>query len=297
MVDAQGLTVEWVDHRGKTWNLSTGEQGVLLATGQDDFHLSSVDHTWWRGDSQWGGVRYKRAEPSLKVFVGLGLEDWHYYELADEWWSQANSPLREGTLRVTRPDGIVRELRARLRDTPGTQWEYDPGRGLVDQPAEAWLLAGSSPFWSGEEQYVRLKGSDLYGSGTPFYGPSGAAWPLYIGSSTAFGDAYISNTGQGPLWLTWTLHGPMTGASFGVSDGVLTYSGSLSASETVVVTTEPGDRRAFEVNTGDSRYGNLTGSYAAVPPGMRVNLVMDASGMTKDSYIEVSSREQFVRPF
>ncbi|RAV34260.1 hypothetical protein [Corynebacterium heidelbergense] len=294
---AEHLTVEWIDHRGKKWDLTSGTEGVLLDVDQSDFTLSPIEHTYVRGGSQWAGAQVKRAEPSLKVLVADQKTGTEYYRLADEWWSLANSPFDMGVLRVTRSDGEVRELAARLRDTPGTEYPYDPGAGLDDTPGEAWLLTSPSSYWSGPEQSVRFASDVVAGEGEPFYGTRGYGWPLYIASATAATDLFIANSGQGPVWLTWTLVGPLTSVRFGVEGGVLAYDGAIPSGEQVVVSTAPGDRYAIEAGSGENRYGKLSGTFAPMPVGDRIPLTITAEGMTADSAVIVTAREQFARPF
>lgn len=296
-----GLKIEWIDPRGKVWDLTDGTDGVLLDVGQSDFTLSPIKHNYLRGGTQWAGSQVQQAEPSLKVLVGetgggQPLIGTPYYTLADEWWTQANSPTLEGTLRVTRPDGEVRELRARLRDSPGTTYDYDPGAGIAERDGEAWLLTSPSSYWSGPEQSVMF-GGDSIENGMPFYGPDGNGWPLYIAPASSASNIFISNRGQGSVWLTWTLVGPMVNPRFGTEGGVLSYAGTIPAGEVVVVSTEPGYRYAIEAGSGDNRYGKLSGVYAPLPTGDRVPLTIVAEGMTSESSVTVTTRELFARPF
>lgn len=294
---AEHLKVEWIDPRGKVWDVTAGTEGVLLDVGQSDFHRSSIEHQYVRGGTQWAGSQLQRAEPSLKVLVGDQMTGSAYYSLADEWWSEANSDVNQGTLRVTRPDGEVRELRCRLRDTPGTDWQFDPGAGLDDVPGEAWLLTSSSPFWQGPEQSIRFASDEVSGEGVPFYGPEGFGWPLYIAPLTSASNLFIANRGQGPQWLTWTLIGPISSITFGVEGGWLSYSGGIADGETVVITTEPGYRYAVEAGSGENRYGHVSGTYAPVPVGDRIPLHIVAEGLGPESAVIVTAREQFVKPF
>ena len=49
-------------------------------------------------------------------------------------------------------------------------------------------------------------------------------------------DAWVSNGGQGPMWLTYTLVGPLTSVLIGVTDyGVLSYTGTVAAGEIVEI--------------------------------------------------------------
>ena len=137
----------------------------------------------------------------------------------------------------------------------------------------------------------------MAGTATPIYGPTGKGWPLYIAPLNTASNLFIANRGQGPQWLTWTLTGPMTSVRFGVEGGVLAYSGSIASGETVVVTTEPGNRYAVEVGSGENRYGRLSGSYAPLPVGDRVPITIVAEGLSSESSVIVTAREQFVKPF
>lgn len=294
---SEHLTVEWIDPRGVVWNLTEGDRGVLLDVGQSDFHLSPIEHTYVRGGSQWAGSKVERAEPSLKVLVADGMTGEQYYRLADEWWSLANSSHEEGVLRVTRPDGEVRELRCRLRDTPATEWQFDPGSGITDNPGEAWLLTSPSSYWEGPEQSVSFGQSAVSGEPTPFYGADGTGWPLYIAPLNSATNLFLSNRGQGPQWLTWTLVGPLSNVRFGVEGGSLSYAGSIGAGETVVVTTQPGGRYVVEAGSGENRYGQISGVYAPLPVGDRLPVTIVAEGMAAQSSVIVTAREQFVKPF
>lgn len=294
---ADHLTVEWIDPRGITWNLTEGTEGVLLDVGQSDFHRAPITHTYVRGGSQWAASRIERAEPSLKVLVADGKTGADYYQLADEWWSLANSHHLTGTLRVTRPDGEVRELVCRLRDTPATEWEFDPGSGIKDNPGEPWLLTSESSYWQGPEQSVRFDQSAVEVGATPFYGEDGTGWPLHIAPINSAKNLYVSNAGQGPQWLTWTLTGPLSSPQFGVQDGILSYNGTIAAGETVIVSTAPGDRWAMEAGTGENRYGRITGTYAPLPVGEQLPVTISAEGMTSASAVVMTAREQYVKPF
>lgn len=291
------LKVEWFDPRGKVWNLTDGTEGVLLDVGQSDFTIPKIEHTYIRGGTQWASSQIERAEPSLKVLVADTLTGMDYYRIADEWWSKANSPFYAGTLRVTRPDGVVRELKARLRDTPGTEYEYDPGAGLKDNPGEAWLLTSVSSMWEGTEQSVAFQYEQINGTATPFYGTSGKGWPLYIAPVSRSNGLFMANNGDGDIWLTWTLIGPLTNPIFGVDGAQLAYSGTIPAGEIVMVSTKPGERFAMETNSMDNRYGRVSGVYAPLGRGDRVPVIISAEGMTSASRIIATGRERYVRPF
>lgn len=57
-----GLEIIWTDHRGKAWNLTSGEQGVILDTEQAGLGWAELDHTFTRGELIQVSSRVKRAK-------------------------------------------------------------------------------------------------------------------------------------------------------------------------------------------------------------------------------------------
>lgn len=294
------LNITWTDHRGKVWDLTSGAQGVILDTGQSGLGWAELVHTFGRGDMIHQAATVGRGVHDLRVLVGHDLQGTQFYTLYHEWWSEANSPYHLGTLTVTRPDGTSRFRRLRLHETPDTTFLYDPGMGLDPQP-ELWSITGDTGWWYGPEQLVTVTAADFSGgTGTPFYGPGGAGWPLYISSGSMATDAALSNTGQGPMWPTWTLVGPLSSPSFGVASPghpLLSYYGDVAAGEVVTVTTDPAQRSVVEATTGENRYSLVFGEYAPVPAGERVPLSITAEGMTEQSAIHVSGHTAHATAF
>lgn len=293
-----GLKVRWIDHRGKVWHLTEGTEGVVLDLGQRGLGWAELKHVFTHGDLQHAAATVGRGIHTLKVLVGYGKTGQEYYNVAHEWWALANSPFELGTLEVERPDGMVRSRRLRLAESPDTTYEYDPGIGQDNKP-ELWALTGNGSWWYGVEQAVNFTTANVTGANTtPFYGTRGAGWPLYISAPGVARDAWISNGGQGPMWLTYTLVGPLTSVLIGVTDyGVLSYNGTIGAGEVVEISTDPANRYVTEVNSGDNRYGFVTGKYAPVPVGDRVALTIKTEGMTSKSSITATGRAAYARAF
>lgn len=293
-----GLKVRWIDHRGKTWHLTEGTEGVVLDLGQRGLGWSEISHVFTHGGLNHAAATVGRGTHALKVLVGYGRTGQAYYNVAHEWWALANSPFELGTLEVERPDGVVRSRRLRLAETPDTSYAFDPGIGQENGP-ELWELTGDGSWWYGVEQAVVFTYKNLSGANsTPFYGDRGAGWPLYIAAPGVARDAWISNKGQGPMWPTYTLVGPLTSPLIGVTDyGVLSYNGSVAAGEVVEINTDPTNRYVTEVGSGDNRYGFVTGKYVPIPVGDRVALTIQAEGMTSKSSITATGREAYARAF
>ena len=140
------LQAIWTDPRGKEWNLTTGEQGVILDMDLEGLQWPEVSHTFAHGDMVRSASRVKRARHDLKVLVGWDRTGQDYYNLADVWWGQANSPFKSGRLTFTRPDGQTRSRRLVLADTPATSYRFDPGLGQENGP-ELWPLTGDGAYW------------------------------------------------------------------------------------------------------------------------------------------------------
>lgn len=295
---ADTLTITWTDHRGKEWDLGNGTQGVILGRGQKGLDWGEVEQTWIRGGQNWAATKVGRTTHTLAVEVGWGLQGADHYPLRSEWWSEANSPFHTGRLRFTRPDGVTRYRDLYLAAAPDLTMDYDPGLGM-ENGVEPWPLTGNGAWWLGDEQIRRYTLETMGGTtGTPFYGPDGAGWPLHIGQAAVASDAWVSNRGQGPSWVTWTLEGPMTNVQVGVQGGgVLAYTGDILAGEVVEISTDPANRYAVEVGSGDSRYQWVSGSPTSVPTGDRVNLVISAEGMSAASSITASVTELYALPF
>ncbi|WP_066583950.1 hypothetical protein [Corynebacterium provencense] len=297
------LTVTWTDPRGKIWDLSGGTEGVILDLGQEGLDWSGIEHTWLRGDSVWAAARLSRGIHPLKISIGYSpATGWFtgdaLYRLIDEWWTQANSPFELGTLTVTRPDGETRSRRLRLAESPDTSYTFDPGLG--EEPVvEAWVLTGDGPWWEGPEQVYRYDADDVSGTSTPFYGPTGAGWPLYISAGVSAGDAWVANRGQGPMWLRWTIAGPVVNPVFGIGDAVLAYQGSVLSGQIIEVETDPTMRSV--IDTADiarpSLYEQVSGTWAAAPVGDRVPVVIRADSIGAGGSITATGRAKYARAF
>lgn len=290
------LQVTWTDPRGVVWDLTRGDRGVILARGQSGLGWSEISHHYDRG--AWRSVTVGVGMPALAVRLDDRLRGEDYYRLHSEWWESANSPFEVGTLSVARPGRMPRTRRCRLGPEPGTTWDYDPGLAGIERPAEAWPLAGVSPWWEGPPQVVTFSPAQIAtGGGTPFYGRSGAGWPLYIGDAAAAEEAYLDNAGVGPMWPTWTITGPAAFPRVGTADGQLTYAGTLAAGEQLVIETDPTRRRAYEATTGENRMALVSGAWLPIPRAERVPLVLAAEGMTAASSITATAAEQHATAF
>ncbi|QGJ94148.1 minor tail protein [Corynebacterium phage EmiRose] len=291
------LVVEWIDPRGKTWNLTTGEQGVIFDMGQQGLGWSTIQHATARSGQRILSSTLERAVHNLAISLDPERVGMPAYELREEWWYKANSPYDYGTLKFTRPDGVVRTRRLKLADTPDTKLTYDPGIGAGDV-VEVWPLTGNGPWWEGVAQEHIITYADLTGGNdTPFYGADGTAYPFYISRPFAAQGVTIDNTGQGPMWLTWELTGPMTDPVIGFDGGaLLQYKGVISAGEKITIITDPEYRRVID-GDGMSMFGYLYGRVAPTPKGQQVPLVFTAQAIGAATRAVVTGVTRYAAPF
>lgn len=290
------LQVTWTDPRGVVWDLTRGDRGVILATGQGGLGWPEIKHRY--DGPEWRSVTVGAGMPELSIRLDDRLRGEDYYRLHSEWWEAANSPYELGTLAVARPGGMPRTRLCRLGAEAGTVWPMDPGLVGVERPAEVWALAGVSPWWAGPEQAVTFTPAQVGGAtGKPFYGDTGAGWPLHIGDAQAAAEAFLTNDGIGPMWPTWTITGPAAFPRVGTAEGVLTYAGTLAAGEQLVIETDPARRRVYEAATGESRWALVSGAWLPIPRAERVPLVLAAESMTAASSISATAATQHATAF
>ena len=290
------LRIEWVDWRGKVWDLTTGKQGVLLSEDASDLGLPPVNQILDATGNLTNTV-LDPARPTLAVEVGIGLYGLEYYRLADEWWSLANQPHKVGTLRFYQPNGLRREAQFVLREAPDITWKNDPGLN-GERPKEPWLLQGISPYWDGNPQKL------TYSRGTltyyqPFYGKTGR-WPLHITPEALVGKKTFSNTGQGKMWGEWTFVGPLVNPAITYGNKTVSYRGSIPEGHTVKVQTDPRKVSAMNLTTGQNVLSKLYipgSSFPSIPVGESVQISISAESAAGNSIIEVVAKEQHLRPF
>ena len=298
-LQAQGLEVTWTDYRGTVWDLTRGTQGVILDLDQAGLDWAGINQTFTTGGQILRATSLDWGTHHLAVLVGWDRKGADYLRLRSQWWTEANSPFwdRAGVLSVTAPGGQTRTRRLVLGSSPETVFKYDPSLG-VDTPVEVWTLTGPNPWWYGLTQVVELTQSSFTSaSSVPFYGNTGAGWPLNISSTATASNVFMSNDGQGPMWVTWTLQGPMSTPRVGTSAGVLTYTGNIAAGEVVEISTAPERRAVVERTSGMSRYGEVSGNYAPLPAGERSPLVVSAEGLTSASKITATATTAYATAF
>lgn len=281
----QGLEVEWVDPRGKVWNLHSGEEGVRLDTGQSGLQASPVENTYSADGARLLSSRRIPPTLNLRLEIGAGLVGQDYFDLANEWWVQANSPTTPGTLRFVQPSGETREMQCRLDAYPTGEWTFDPGQPFHEEAdrIEVWTLRGLTPYWQGEAQVLETA-SNVGETGT----------------TTLSKFMFYRNEGDGPMWPVVELVGECE-----ESEAVFPY-GRVTVSiprpgDRVIVDLDPFSRATLSSSGLAKDYVKV--SWPALPlPAQKAGetssklQILSGAARYKASG-KITVREQFARPF
>jgi hypothetical protein len=139
--------------------------------------------------------------------------------------------LGAGTLRLMRPDGSARDIRAYYQ----AGFNNEPDRNWIDDTVALTLLC-EDPYWR-DVQALTVEREHVV-STTSFLSP----YPT-VGTSNVLGATTVVNPSNVEAWPDWTITGPATsitatnnttGESF-----VLTPSPALTAGQVATITTDP----------------------------------------------------------
>jgi hypothetical protein len=134
-------------------------------------------------------------------------------------------------------------------------------------------LQAEDPFWHGAP-VVRSWGA---ATPVPFIDPATGAPPFNISSSATFDTASMPNLGDVPAWPVWTVTatGSVTSVTVGVNGRLVTYNGSLTPGQSLVI-----DSRAMTAKVGATNTTPLltVRNFAPIPEGSEVPLTVSMSG-------------------
>lgn len=157
-----------------------------------------------------------------------------------------------GKIRVTGPNGIVRESVAYLEDGMGLDETLNSAAGPLWQRASLQFFC-PEPYW---KDATTTSGVENYDSDTPTFFPF---FPLRLVSSSIFGTATILNDGHVETYPRWQVTGPGSAIYLkNLSTGeYISLDVSLAAGETVSIDTTPGVR-SITKNDGTNLFGQLS---------------------------------------
>lgn len=278
---------------GETWDLTTGESGVVLLAGVRGITMPPVIHYRRKSASVPGSIWRGSTTDERPVFWpvevahGDGSQAWIDH---NRRFRRTLHPDRTGVWSITQPGdgnsaGETRYLRLRYNDE--SDYAEDIASELLGFTDYGLNLVAEQPYWEGRperQRWVAEVPVNYYGGGpvgSPGFGP-----PYVTSSSVSLASAVFTNPGDVPGLMRWTVFGPCTNATMGVGTKKITVPFALNAGEWLRIDTARTDRRAL-VGTGPVIPGtgvNRTRSLGAdtkfgeIPPGESVPLSISLGG-------------------
>lgn len=268
----KGITVEWIGCDGSVWDLSSGDQGVALHPNVEGMH----DPIMTKFSSVARAVPGKRGRGSRaearSVFWPLKV----YHDTSDDWidtydrFFTSIHPDRPGIWRVGY-QGSFRELELTGVYPDGYAFGVHPTvLGWMDIGVE---LEAERPYWRG----APVKGGPWSAPAPVDFLDDEGSPPLHISESAAFGSATISNPGDEPAFLVWTIRDALTAVELGIGDRVIDVPFAVEAGEVVRIDTDP--RNLTATRDGDDVTALLgLQPITPVPPGGSVSLHVEGTG-------------------
>lgn len=198
-----------------------------------------------------------------------------------------------GTIKVTAPDGTIREIACRYisglegkedRDSKGVYWQI-----------VLLVFRAFDPFWY--ESGTIVKTFKMAESQATFF----PMFPLRLTSSTVFADATVENTGDVETWPEWIITGPgenltirnMTTGEVVQLDHI---DAKLGAGEILTINTKP-FAKTIEKNNGMNIFHTLTdeSSLWSLVEGYN-NIRIEMANATSESSIQLTYRHRYWGP-
>ncbi|WP_236241169.1 phage tail family protein [Streptomyces sp. CC228A] len=283
-IDPAGTRWPMTDLTADWYTLAEGVSGL----GAAPYSLTSDPHP--RGGAR---LRHVQAEPRTIVWPVL-VKGATHSEFTVNWRAlgraftrtlQATGGVRvPGTLEVARPDGSRRTIACYYQS--GWDGRGQTATGITWDSAVVTLWC-EDPYWV-DARTVRVHRES--GSGEDYLQP----YPS-VSSSQVLGATTVKNPGDILVWPEWTITGPASLITFTRSDTGDEFvldpslvSGSLLATEQVVVTTDPPRVRKLtaEVQTvdlGAASAGSITITFDGETTG---SIAYDADAATVQAALE-----------
>lgn len=284
----EGLSFVWSGWDGSVWDLTDPAGGVaLLLDGVEGLHNPKLTRYTSQSRAVPGnrlrGWRANARDVFWPVLLWAdGSDGWR--ERNNDFWSTIH-PDKPGVWTVGAGESSRSLLLTGVFDD-AYAYEHDPFRkGWAEYPVP---LEAAQPYWEGEEI---VRGPWRTADPASFFpGP-----PFTISSGAAFGAASIPNPGDVEAYGVWWVRGPLSSIELGVGSTAITVPFSVAAGKMLRIDTDPRRPTATLGNAVDyDDLDDFTGtdqtsalglqSYAAVPPGAKVNLHVEGTGSGEISF-------------
>lgn len=231
----QGFSFVWTSHLGVQIDLRDPENGrFLLASGVLGLHHPLFETFTSRSPnssiSRLKGTRSGPREIELPMHLYSSHDSDEFLRRDLTFW-ELFSPEQYGTLTVQPPNRVPRSIQARL--TSGGDFVYDRDPAKAGWSTYPLTLIADDPFWHGAPQTRSWDNADP----VEFFDPAGSP-PFTIASGAELSSARLNNFGDVPVWVKWTIAGPMDSLTITVDGGDLGIP-PLEETDTLVIDTDP----------------------------------------------------------
>lgn len=259
------ISATYYDPAGGAWHLTTPSAGwYTLADGVSGLGAAPIEVT--TDPYPRGGSKVRHVQPTFRTIVWpLHVYGATHLEFVGRWRALARAFSRTsrdgpGVLEIARPDGTRRRINVYYQEGFDGQGSRNASSTLFD--SAILTLFCEDPYWVDPvTQSVHRE----YGTSSPFLTP----YPT-VSSSQVLGATTVTNPGDVIVWPEWTITGPAslitftrtdTGDAFAINP--TSVSGSLLATEKVVVSTDPPRVRKYTaevqtINLGAATAGTIT---------------------------------------
>lgn len=263
------LVWTWTDTRGETWFLTDWSSSAIKLRGATGIGMPTFTHLWDEGSSEgsaWQDVRAERGQ----LFLPLLIRAFSSQEFVDTHsaFIRGLNPRGRGTMRITRPDGSWRQVRARYESGADAPVDLDPVKFRHVQYGITWAL--EEPYWEGEP----VERTYSYEAPAPFFpGP-----PWNLGKSGVLGSARITNPGDESSSAYWRVDGPFTSFSVGLGTSLVSLALVKAAGQYVAIDMDPRKKTIID-EAGTDRWAAATDlNFSRIPPGDNIPLTTTIAG-------------------
>lgn len=228
------LGINLIGADGSTWDLVSGPVRTTVA-GIKGLGMPEVDDqtrqtalqdgqtlTGWRLQPRtvWLPLKF-HAEANVDV-EGVQRAFWRAVPIGEI-----------ATLIVTDGSGATRSLGIRFQDDGGIAYKVDP---YLYSPTFGVTFIADRPWWEGPAQTTYYSLGEA--GAVDFFGGTGGP-PFFISSSQGSGSSTLSNPGDQPAWIEWTVSGPISDFRAGVSGHYVGGPIAVGAGNLLRIETDP----------------------------------------------------------
>lgn len=284
------LLISWIDASGTEWPFN-GESNYLATEGAIGLTgMPPIANTEAKTPLTDGAVlRFTLADVRV-VDLPILVTAPTYADLyaANRALRQALNPKRgKGIIRVTAPDGAVRDLNC----VYNSGFEEDLGKGFSSYQQAVLVFRAQDPYLYDRDATIQT----FYGSSAPNFFP---ILPIRLGTSSVLSSFSIDNLGDVEAYPVFVIQGP--GSGIVLTNNTtgkkidLTANGGLSLLSTDTLTIDT-QARTVTKQDGTSQYNHLTFASALWALAQGINSIsVTMAGTTSASFVQVQYKQRYL---